>query len=106
MPITKSAKKALRVSERKRKINSKAKRILKKALDEFEKRLTPESLSLASSEIDKAVKKNLIHKNKAARIKSKLEKKLKETNKKLSGTSAKKAKKTASKKASNKMAKK
>jgi small subunit ribosomal protein S20 len=105
MPITTSAKKALRVSERKQVVNRKTRKQLKKAVTEFEKRQTPESLRVAVSEIDKAVKKNLIHKNKAARLKSKFSKKLKEFSKK-SSTSSQKPKKTVAKKSGDKMAKK
>jgi small subunit ribosomal protein S20 len=105
MPITTSAKKALRVSERKQTVNRKIKKQLKKALDEFEKRQTPESLRVAVSEIDKAVKKNLIHKNKAARMKSRLSKMLGKISKKASTTSQK-PKKTVAKKSGGKMAKK
>ena len=74
MPILKSAKKALRVSKRKNKINRKLKSQVKTVIDQVKKTPSSENLSLASSKIDRAVKKNLIHKNKAARLKSKLAK--------------------------------
>jgi len=74
MPILKSAKKALRVSKRKNKINRKLKSQVKTVIDQVKKTPSAENLSLASSKIDRAVKKNLIHKNKAARLKSKLAK--------------------------------
>lgn len=77
MPITKSAKKALRRDQRRRKINLKVKTPLKKALKSARKSPTLKSLSKAFSWLDQAVKKNLIHKNKAARLKSRLAKLLK-----------------------------
>lgn len=77
MPITKSAKKALRRDQRRRKINLKVKIPLKKALRSARKGPTLKSLSKAFSWLDQAVKKNLIHKHKAARLKSRLAKLLK-----------------------------
>ena len=71
MPIIKSAKKALRSSEKKRLANEKFKKELKEVL----KKTNSKNLNLAYSKIDKAVKKHLMHKNKAARIKSRLAKK-------------------------------
>ena len=74
MPILKSAKKALRVSKRKNIVNRKLKSQVKTAVDQVKKDPNQKNLSLASSKIDRAVKKNLIHKNKAARVKSRLAK--------------------------------
>ena len=74
MPILKSAKKALRVSKKKNIINRRLKSQVKTAIDQVEKDPNPKNLSLASSKIDRAVKQNLIHKNKAARVKSRLAK--------------------------------
>jgi small subunit ribosomal protein S20 len=74
MPILKSAKKALRVSKKKNVVNRKLKSQVKTAIDQVKKTPNSENLSLASSKIDRAVKKNLIHKNKAARLKSRLAK--------------------------------
>ena len=81
MPIIKSAKKALRQSEKRNKVNQKTRNAVRKAVKFFNEKITKESLSKAYSEIDKAVKKNLIHKNKAKRLKSSLSKKLKEAKK-------------------------
>lgn len=72
MPISKSAKKALRRDQRRRKINLKIKIPLKKAIKSARKSPTPKALGKAFSWLDQAVKKNLIHKNKAARLKSRL----------------------------------
>lgn len=72
MPILKNAKKALRVSKRKTVINSRIKSRMKTLVDAFKKAPTMESLSAAYSAVDTAVKKNIIQKNKAARLKSQL----------------------------------
>jgi small subunit ribosomal protein S20 len=74
MPILKNAKKALRVSKKKNIVNRKLKSQVKTAIDQVKKDPNPKNVSLASSKIDRAVKKNLIHKNKAARVKSRLAK--------------------------------
>jgi len=73
MPITKSAIKALRQSQKKRMQNLKTKRSLK---DAVKKTKTVRELAKAQSAIDKASKKKYIHKNKAARLKSRLAKRL------------------------------
>ena len=72
MPISKSAKKSLRVAKRRTKEN----RIQKNALEKAIKTVTPETLPKTISLIDKAAKTHLIHQNKAARLKSKLTKKI------------------------------
>ncbi len=74
MPILKNAKKALRVSERKRKINRIVKSKVKTTFDKVKKSQQNADIPAAFSAIDKAVKKNLIHKNKAARLKSQVSK--------------------------------
>lgn len=71
MPITKSAKKSMRVSRSKRTRNINQKTKLKEIL----KHANEKNLSQAYSLIDKASKKHLVHKNKAARLKSSLAKK-------------------------------
>lgn len=71
MPITKSAKKALRSSERKRVHNLIWEKKLKKALKKADKDNASEVISI----IDKTAKQNIITKNKAGRLKSKLAKK-------------------------------
>jgi len=80
MPIIKSAKKRVKVAKKAATRNSKTKRSLRTAVKAFHASLTGnktksgENLSKAQSEIDKAAKKNVIHKNKAARKKSQLAK--------------------------------
>ena len=69
MPILKNAKKALRASERKRVVNRQVKTRVKTFTDKVKKSQKAEDIPAAYSAIDKAVKKNLIHRNKAARLK-------------------------------------
>jgi small subunit ribosomal protein S20 len=77
MPTIKSAKKRVRVTNRATERNRGSKNNLKDALKSFVASVkggkgTAVSHAAAQSEIDKAVKKGLIHKNKAARAKAKL----------------------------------
>jgi small subunit ribosomal protein S20 len=79
MPIIKSAKKRVKVAAKASTLNTKTKRNLRSALKAFAKALEagkPAEISKAQSEaisaLDKATKKAVIHKNKAARQKSKL----------------------------------
>ncbi len=79
MPIIKSAKKRVRVAHKATVRNSKTKRSLRTAMKAFhaaltggDKKATATTQSEAQSNIDKAAKKGIIHKNKAARQKSQL----------------------------------
>ena len=80
MPIIKSAKKALRASLRKKENNDLTRAKIKSAVKgvraavKTEDKKTPELLSKAYRELDLAAKKNVIHKNKASRLKSRLTK--------------------------------
>lgn len=74
MPILKSAIKKLKQSEKKRDHNRAVKAGVKKLLDSFKKKPTPAAFSKLMSSLDKAAKTNTIHKNKAARLKSRLSK--------------------------------
>lgn len=74
MPVTKSAKKALRKEGRRRAVNLKIKKGLKEAIVKFKKNPTSKNLGKAASALDKAAKKKVIHKKTAARLKSKLAK--------------------------------
>lgn len=82
MPIIKSAKKALRVGRRKEKINDLTREKVKSALKAARLAIAAsekgaeEKIKLAYRELDIAAKKNVIHKNKASRLKSRLAKKL------------------------------
>jgi ribosomal protein S20 len=69
MPLIKSAKKRVRTAKKATVRNSKTKRTLKSAFKIFTKSPTAKSHSSAQSKLDIAVKKGLIHKNKAARLK-------------------------------------
>jgi ribosomal protein S20 len=72
MPIIKSAKKRVKVAKKATIRNSKTKRSLKSALKTFAGKTDGKNHSAAQSNLDKAVKKGLMHKNKAARIKKQL----------------------------------
>jgi len=108
MPILKNAKKALRVSKRKTTLNKVAKSKTKTAIDKVKKSPTMELLSGAYSAIDKAAKRNLMHVNKAARLKNQLSKLVKpaKVEKKVAPKKAAKKASTAKKKVAKKVAKK
>lgn len=72
MPLLANAKKALRSSNRKAEVNSRVRSKMKTMVAKFRKEPQAPSLSSAYSAIDKAVKKHLVSKNKAARMKSQL----------------------------------
>lgn len=69
MPIIKSAKKRVRVARKAAVRNSKTKRSLRGALKIFAAKPSVKAHSEAQSALDKAAKKGVIHKNKAARLK-------------------------------------
>lgn len=95
MPVTKTAKRALRGSKNKTSINKLLIKRLEIAIRLARKTKTSEKITSASSLADRAAKKKIIHKNKASRIKSQLSKLVSEK------AAVKKAK-TASKKTSSK----
>ncbi len=77
MPIIKSAKKRVKVAHKATVRNSKTKRSLKSAVKAFSQALTAtdkkkavQALDKVQSELDKAGKKGIMHKNKVARKKS------------------------------------
>lgn len=72
MPVTKTAKRALRSSKRKTSINFEIKRNLEIALRDAKKSKSLKEIKKAISLADKASKKKVIHKNKASRIKKSL----------------------------------
>jgi len=80
MPVTKSAKKALRTAERRHEENLIQRDTYKKAVKAVRKAALTgtgsiaELFSKAQSTLDRAAKNNTIHKNKAARLKSRLAK--------------------------------
>ena len=75
MPISSSARKALRVSRKKFLRNQEIRKNLKKAI----KKTTEANINETFSIVDKAAKNEIIHKNKASRIKSQLAKKIGKT---------------------------
>ena len=84
MPNSKQAKKRMIQSEKNRKANhsymSKMRTSIKNLLKSIEKKdvsLSQNNFKIASSIIDKSVNRKLIHKNKAARYKTKLNDRLK-----------------------------
>lgn len=81
MPVTKSAKKALRLSLKRRQLNLVRKKKIKLAIKEYLKAITEKNTEVAKQKLsyvykllDKASKVNLIHRNESARRKSRLAK--------------------------------
>ncbi|GIK84376.1 MAG: hypothetical protein BroJett025_09980 [Patescibacteria group bacterium] len=74
MPILANARKAQRVSKKKTEVNSRVKSIVKTMVDKVKKTPSAANLATAYSALDTAVRKHLLHKNKAARVKSQLSK--------------------------------
>ena len=78
MPITKSAKKAIRGSLRKKAFNDRRKRVMKEIIKKIEKTAKKDKaeaskmLSSAYQAVDKAAKNGAIKKNTASRKKSRL----------------------------------
>lgn len=81
MPNIKSAKKRVRSNGRKEKVNTIVTSSMRTAIKKFEKDVkagnkkeASKSLNTAYQRVDKAMKNGLVHKNKAARVKSRLTK--------------------------------
>lgn len=74
MPVTKQAIKKVRQDKRKTEINMRRKKAYKKAVHNARGQKTPAALTAAFKTLDLAAKTNVIHKNKAARLKSRLSK--------------------------------
>jgi small subunit ribosomal protein S20 len=81
MPNIKSAKKRMRSNAKKADVNTLVKGSMKTAIKKFEvaakagnKEEASNNLNIAYQRIDKAVVSGLVHKNKAARLKSRLTK--------------------------------
>jgi len=96
MPIIKSAKKRVKQAKKAAIRNSKTKRSMKNSLKIFKESLATQSKnlkkdqSIAQSNIDKATKKHVIHKNKANRLKSRLSKQAKKNQTAKKATTVKK----------------
>ena len=85
MPNTKSASKRMRQEQKRRVVNRRTKSIVKTAITKarqaivipaVDEEATTAAVRIAISELDKAAKKGVIHKNNAARRKSRLMKQL------------------------------
>ena len=81
MPNIKSAKKRVRSNGRKEKVNTIVTSSMRTAIKKFEKDVkagnkeeASKSLNTAYQRVDKAMKNGLVHKNKEARVKSRLTK--------------------------------
>lgn len=74
MPVTTSAKRSLKKDRRREKLNSGLKDRLRFKLHRLKKNPSAKLLSETYSIIDRTAKKNLIHRNKAAHLKSQISK--------------------------------
>jgi small subunit ribosomal protein S20 len=74
MPILSNAKKALRSSKRKAVVNARVRSRMRTMVKQMKTSPSVERLPEVFSSLDRAVKKNLIHSNAAARVKSQLSK--------------------------------
>lgn len=92
MPVTKTAKRALRGSKEKESFNKITMGNLEGAIRLAKKSKSEAKILNAVSLTDRAAKKNVIHKNKAARIKSQLSKLMPVTTKSLKVTKKAKSK--------------
>lgn len=79
MPITVQALKKQRHDRKRTAQNAKTKFDLREIVKSTRKHATAKGMSKTFSVLDKAVKTKIIHKNKAARLKSRLSKLLKKT---------------------------
>ncbi len=114
MPIIKSAKKRVKVADKATIRNRKTKRSVKSSIKALvasisgNKKDAPKLLAKAQSDIDKAIKKGVIHKNKGARKKAQLAKIAQNANVKPATSPSKKPaknKSTTSKSATQKVTK-
>lgn len=74
MPVIKSAKKKLRVDRKRQSANKRIKSLIESSIKKAQRKPTPKNIQEAVSILDKSVKNNITHKNKASRIKSRLSK--------------------------------
>ena len=102
MPIIKSAKKRVRTARKAAIRNSKVKRDLKTALKSFSTKPAADTHAKAQSRVDIALKKGLISKHKAARLKKRAAATGKQANVKLAVAKTSASKPAATKKAASK----
>jgi small subunit ribosomal protein S20 len=76
VPNIKSAKKKVRQDKKRKKLNEKYRRSMQSVVKSLNtaKSKSKEAIKKAFSTIDKATKKKIIHKNKAARLKARISK--------------------------------
>jgi len=74
MPVSTSAKKALRRDRRRTIVNKRIRRKIKEAVKGAQKNPTVKTFRQAAKILDRAAKRKVIHKNKASRLKSRLTK--------------------------------
>jgi len=74
MPVTKQAEKKLRHDKIRSLYTAKKRELLRDKIKQFRKKPSQKSLPAVFQNLDKAVKTNLIHRNKADRLKSRLSK--------------------------------
>jgi small subunit ribosomal protein S20 len=74
MPVIRSAKKKLKVDKKRESANKKARALIGLLIKKAKKKPTEASVQKAFEAIDKGIKKDIFHKNKGARIKSRLAK--------------------------------
>ncbi|MDZ7587448.1 MAG: 30S ribosomal protein S20 [Patescibacteria group bacterium] len=72
MPILKSAIKKLRQDKKRTAVNKVYRENMRQAVKQARKEKTVKSVKFAYAALDKAAKQKIIHKNKAARLKSRL----------------------------------
>jgi len=74
MPVIRNAKKKLKVDRKRESANKKTKTSINFAIKKAQRKPIPANIQKAFKVIDKGVKKDIFHKNKASRIKSRLSK--------------------------------
>ncbi len=107
MPIGRSAKKSLRKARKLNEVNTNFRKNVKKVVKGFTQKPSEETWKKVSSILDKAIKKNILHRNKVARLKSRYSKMIKATTTKKvePKTEVVKVKKTVKRTAKEKMSK-
>jgi len=103
MPVTKSAKKALRKDQRRTLTNKLRKKNTEEAIKVFKKTLDEKDFKKAVSLVDRLAKNKVIHKNKASRLKLRLAKLLATKKKQKTQKSPTKVVKKTKKKVSRKV---
>lgn len=98
MPVTKSAKKKLRLDKKRKARTEKFTSLFRNLIRKAKRQPSEKTIKNAVSIVDKAVKKHVIHKNKAARLKSSFSKLLSKKAEKTPSKTKKKLAKKAPKK--------